>query len=257
MQDLQIAHEKNSPFGVVTVSIGVATRIPQPITEIDFGGALELTALADAALYHSKNTGRNKVSGEGDVLGAMSPPCPADEPERLAAVASYGLGVDPTSMDSLDRLARLTSVLFEAPIAMVSVVGSERQCFIGRSGLDVSGTPREISFCAHAIAGQGVFTVADATVDVRFADNPLVTGEPHIRFYAGAPLIGAGGHNLGALCIIDQKARPPLSRTRKLCCAISRILRAAISISNERRTTARVSSCSKRTVSTLHRLSCG
>ena len=171
VQDLQIAHEKNSPFGVVTVSIGVATRIPQPITEIDFGGALELTALADAALYHSKNTGRNKVSGEGDVLGAMSPPCPADEPERLAAVASYGLGVDPTSMDSLDRLARLTSVLFEAPIAMVSVVGSERQCFIGRSGLDVSGTPREISFCAHAIAGQGVFTVADATVDVRFADN--------------------------------------------------------------------------------------
>ena len=215
VQDLQIAHEKNSPFGVVTVSIGVATRIPQPITEIDFGGALELTALADAALYHSKNTGRNKVCGEGDVLGAMSPPCPADEPERLAAVASYGLGVDPTSMDSLDRLARLTSVLFEAPIAMVSVVGSERQCFIGRSGLDVSGTPREISFCAHAIAGQGVFTVADATVDVRFADNPLVTGEPHIRFYAGAPLIGAGGHNLGALCIIDQKARPPLSPDQK------------------------------------------
>ena len=188
VQDLQIGHESNSPVGVITVSIGVATRTPQTITETDCGGALELTPLADAAVYHSKNTGRNKVSGEGDVPGAMSPPCPADEPERLAAVASYGFGDDPTSMDSLNRLARLTSVLFEAPIAMVSVVGSERQCFIGRSGLDVSGTSREISSCAHAIAGQGVFTVADATADARFVDNLLVTGEPHIRFYAGAPL---------------------------------------------------------------------
>ena len=215
VQEMVIAHESNSPVGVVTVSIGVATRIPQPLTDKDTEGALELTALADAALYHSKNTGRNKVSGEEDVPGARSPPCPVDEPERLAAVASYGLGDDPASMDSLDRLARLTCVLFEAPIAMVSVVGSERQCFIGRSGLDVSGTPREISFCAHAIAGQGVFTVADATADVRFADNPLVTGEPHIRFYAGAPLIGARGHNLGALCIIDQESRPPLSQDQK------------------------------------------
>ena len=215
VQDLQIDHGSNSPVGVVTISIGVATRIPQQITDTDGVGALELTALADAALYHSKNTGRNKVSGERDVPGGMSPPRPANEPERLAAVASYGFGDDPKSTDSLDRLARLTSVLFEAPIAMVSVIGSERQCFIGRSGLDVSEAPREISFCAHAIAGQGVLTVADATADVRFAENPLVTGEPHIRFYAGAPLIGTGGHNLGALCIIDQKSRPPLSPDQK------------------------------------------
>ena len=155
------------------------------------------------------------MSSEEDVPGAMSPPRPDDEPERLAAVASYGFGDNPPSMDSLDRLARLTSVLFEAPIAMVSVVNSDRQCFIGRSGLDVSGTPREISFCAHVIAGQGVFTVADAMPDIRFADNPLVIGEPHIRFYAGAPLVGAGGHNLGALCIIDQSRdrRCPLTRS--------------------------------------------
>ena len=98
---------------------------------------------------------------------------------------------------------------------MVSVVGSERQCFVGRFGLDISGTSRETSFCAHAIVGHGVFTVADTTADMRFADNPLVTGETQIRFYAGAPLIGAEGHHLGALCIMDQKPRLPLSPSQK------------------------------------------
>lgn len=215
VQNLQIAHDSNSPAGVVTVSIGVATRFLQSINDKDGGGTLALTAQADAALYQSKNTGRNKVSGEGDLPAAGSPPRLANEPERLAAVTSYGFNENEPSMDSMDRLARLTSGLFEAPIAMVSIVGSERQCFIGRFGLDASGIPREVSFCAHAIAGQGVFTVADATADVRFADNPLVTGEPHIRFYAGAPLIGARGHNLGALCIVDQKSRLPLSPSQK------------------------------------------
>lgn len=215
VQGLNIAHQGNFPTGVVTVSIGAATRFPRFDDEESAGGALALTALADAALYEAKRSGRNRVNSERDVPNNMAPPLLADETGRLAAVASYGLGEKQGSMDSLDRLARLTSVLFQAPIAMVSLIGSEQQCFIGRAGLDVCGIAREVSFCAHAIAGEGVFTVADAVADDRFACNPLVTGEPNIRFYAGAPLIGVGGHHLGALCVIDHEPRAPLSPNEK------------------------------------------
>lgn len=215
VQGLQIIHQGNAPTGVVTVSMGVATRFPRFDDGEKAGGALELTALADAALYQAKRTGRNKVNSESDVPNVTSPPLLVDETGRLAAVNSYGLGEKPASMGSLDRLARLTSVLFQAPIAMVSLIGSEQQCFIGRAGLEVSGIAREVSFCAHAIGGEGVFTVADAAADDRFACNPLVAGEPHIRFYAGAPLIGVGGHQLGALCVIDHEPRAPLSPNEK------------------------------------------
>ena len=104
VQNLQIAHESNSPVGVVTVSIGVATRLLQPTSGKDGGGALGLTAVADAALYQSKNTGRNKVSGEGELPAAETPPCLANEPERLAALASYHVNDDAPSMDSLTAL---------------------------------------------------------------------------------------------------------------------------------------------------------
>ena len=93
------------------------------------------------------------------------------------------------------------------PICLVSIVGEEEQWLKSRWGLDVACTPRSVSFCAHTIMTDALFIVPDALADPRFATNPLVTGEPHIRFYAGAPLITADGVHIGALCLIDRKPR--------------------------------------------------
>ncbi|WP_457108579.1 diguanylate cyclase domain-containing protein [Methylobacterium sp. P5_C11] len=106
-----------------------------------------------------------------------------------------------------NALCRTARALFGVPIALVSLVGETEQRFKGACGLDVSGTPREVSFCTYTILSDEVLVIEDATQDVRFATNPLVTGEPHIRFYAGAPLVLAPGIQLGSLCIIDRVPR--------------------------------------------------
>lgn len=107
-----------------------------------------------------------------------------------------------------DEIVRLAADAFEVPIAFISLVDGDRQWFKARVGLQVTETPREHAFCAHAI--QNPLTpmqVKDAQADSRFAANPLVTGDPHIRFYAGAPLVTSNGHALGTLCVIDDKPR--------------------------------------------------
>ncbi|WP_156488852.1 GAF domain-containing protein, partial [Erythrobacter sp. HI0077] len=130
-----------------------------------------------------------------------------DDERRLAVLAAHGTDgmIDDPELQGIVNLA---AKLCEVPMAMVTMVEQERQLFLTRTGIDVRETPRSTSFCAHAMLEAEPMVVPDAREDPRFAENPLVTGEPHIRFYAGQPLISAEGAPLGALCVIDDKPRP-------------------------------------------------
>jgi diguanylate cyclase (GGDEF)-like protein/PAS domain S-box-containing protein len=133
-------------------------------------------------------------------------PIPPDESARLAALARYEILDTPTE-PAFDRLTRLAARLLDVPIALVSLVDEERQWWKARLGLPGVETPRDDAFCAHAILGREPLVVADAARDERFARNPLVTGAPHIRAYAGAPLVTPDGHRIGTLCVIDRRPR--------------------------------------------------
>lgn len=141
------------------------------------------------------------------------------EADRLTALASYRI-MDTPPEPAFDRLTVLAGQMFDAPIALVTLVDAERQWFKAQVGLDVCCTPRDHAFCAHALelAPHEVMVVEDARIDPRFADNPLVTGAPHIRFYAGALLTDSRGHNLGTLCVIDHapRRRPAAAELRAL-----------------------------------------
>ncbi|GAA0867703.1 hypothetical protein GCM10009116_01570 [Brevundimonas basaltis] len=131
------------------------------------------------------------------------------EAERLAALQGYQ-ALDTSAEDRFDRISAMAAAQFQAPIALVSLIDTERQWFKSCIGLGVSETPREFAFCDHAIRleDHAVLVVEDARADPRFADNPLVTGDPFIRFYCGAVLTTAEGCNLGTLCVIDTEPRP-------------------------------------------------
>lgn len=134
---------------------------------------------------------------------------PANEAARLRALSEYHI-LDSAPEEAFDDLVKLAALFFGCEIALVTLVDEKRQWFKARVGLDVRETPREQAFCAHAILDpMNVMVVPDATRDVRFEANPLVTGNPHIRFYAGAPLLTQQGDALGTLCVIDRTPRQP------------------------------------------------
>lgn len=135
---------------------------------------------------------------------------PVNEEDRLTALAEYGVG-DVLNEPAFDRLVQLTAGVFNVPVVLVSLVEAERQLFAAGKGLEVCETARDISFCAHAMLREDVTVIPDARQDPRFSHNPLVTGEPFIRFYAGAPLRSATGMPLGTLCLIDRIPRDTFS----------------------------------------------
>lgn len=151
-------------------------------------------------------------------------PLPADEAERLAALAAVAV-LDTLPEADYDELTRLAAHICGTPISLVSLLDADRQWFKSRVGLDATETPRDMAFCAHAILETGLFVVPDAAADGRFADNPLVVGGPLIRFYAGAPLTTDRGHSLGTLCVID---RVPRALTAAQLAALSTLARQVV-----------------------------
>ncbi|WP_214512746.1 GGDEF domain-containing protein [Pseudomonas brassicacearum] len=152
----------------------------------------------------------------------LAPRKPDDEAARLKNLHSLKL-LDTAPEERFDRLTRLARRLFDVPIALVSLVDANRQWFKSSAGLDASETPREISFCGHAILQDQILEICDAEQDERFHDNPLVTDKPGIRFYAGHPLGLEDGSKLGTLCLLDTRPRKLNDEERELLRDLARM----------------------------------
>jgi two-component sensor histidine kinase len=142
--------------------------------------------------------------------GFVRPPFPVDEPQRLIALKRYDL-LDTPPEEAFDRLTRLAAGVLGMPISLITLIDETRQWFKSRHGFDAPWTRREVAFCSRTILDTEPLVVPDATADDRFVANPLVTGKPNIRFYAGAPLVTPEGYVLGTLCVIDRSPHPEFS----------------------------------------------
>jgi GAF domain-containing protein len=154
----------------------------------------------------------------------MKAPLPANEQARLAALESYRV-LDTAPEQAYDDIVAIAQFICGTPIAIMSLIDRDRQWFKSKIGLAGSETSRDIAFCAHTILDANVMEVPDARQDERFANNPLVTGDPHIRFYAGAPIVTPEGFSLGSVCVID---RAPNHLTEAQKSALKRLARLAM-----------------------------
>lgn len=136
----------------------------------------------------------------------IAPRTPGNEPFRLAALHALPL-LDTAAEPDFDAIVQIGQALFNISTCLVTLVDADRQWFKARIGLEVPETPRSVSFCGHAILQEDVFVVLDARQDERFHDNPLVSGPPHIRFYAGAPIMLPSGYTVGTVCILGPEPR--------------------------------------------------
>jgi GAF domain-containing protein len=152
---------------------------------------------------------------------------PANEEARIAALEKYAI-LDSDPEQSFDDLTLLASFVCETPIALISLVDEDRQWFKSRVGIAASETSRDIAFCSTAILQSELFVVPDALADDRFRDNPLVVSDPHIRFYAGAPLVNEDGFALGTLCVVDRAPRELAPDQKDALKALSRLVLAQL-----------------------------
>lgn len=152
----------------------------------------------------------------------MAAPTPSTEAARVAALDRYAI-LDSEPEQSFDDLVILAAHICQVPMAMLSLVDDHRQWFKSKFGVQVRETPKEASICAQAIQQNDLFIVPDTLQDSRFRNNPLVTGEPHIRFYAGAPLVNDDGYALGTLCVLDREPRELDAAQREAINALGRL----------------------------------
>jgi GAF domain-containing protein len=155
----------------------------------------------------------------------LKAPIPPDEPQRMQALREYDV-LDTPPEAVYDDIAHVCAGVCDTPIALIALIDGRRNWFKARVGVDdeLTESPRDISFCGHAIVGPDILEVTDAIVDERFADNPLVASEPRIRFYAGAPLVTPDGYKLGTICAIDVRPRRLSEAQRDTLTALSRLV---------------------------------
>ena len=182
-----------------------------------FGIAVDLGAQGVA----SGDTPEQQAEDLTVLLERRRPHLPLHEKKRMSTLRSLAV-LDTPNDPILDELVQAASLILGTPIAVVSLVDEHRQWFKAIVGLDAKETSRDVAFCAHTIHDSEVFEIADATKDVRFANNPLVTNDPSIRFYAGAPLITSEGSEIGTLCVIDRQPRALSQNQRDILVRLSR-----------------------------------